>query len=91
VTNFTEFGLDPGCKLLDKFRIRTGFGLSLWKGIEQFLLLGSFILLSVWTLFGLGFSFYFWTMVGLGLSFKNSGPGMDRKIRQLLSSFYSST
>jgi len=62
VTNFTEFGLDPDCKLLDKFRIRTGFRLSLWKGIAQFLLLGSFILLSFWTLFG------------LGLSFKNSGP-----------------
>jgi len=25
--NFVESGLDPDCKLLHKFRIRTGFGL----------------------------------------------------------------
>ena len=25
---FVESGLDPGCKLLHKFRIKTGFGLS---------------------------------------------------------------
>jgi len=25
---FVEFGLDPDCKSLHKFRIRTGFGLS---------------------------------------------------------------
>ena len=28
--NFVEYGLDPGCKLLHKFRIRIGFGLR-WK------------------------------------------------------------
>jgi len=28
MTNFVDFGLDPGCKMLQKFRIRTGFGLS---------------------------------------------------------------
>jgi len=28
LTNFVEFGLDPGCKALDKSRIRTGYGLT---------------------------------------------------------------
>ena len=31
MTNFVDFGLDPACKMLHKFRIRTGFGLSLLK------------------------------------------------------------
>jgi len=33
MTNFVDFGLDPDCKMLHKFRIRTGFGLSWWKWI----------------------------------------------------------
>jgi len=28
MTNFVDFGLDPNCQLLHKFRIRTKFGLS---------------------------------------------------------------
>jgi len=28
MTNLVDFGLDPDCKMLQKFRIRTGFGLS---------------------------------------------------------------
>ena len=32
-TNFVNFGLDQGCKMLYKFRIRAGIGLSLWKRI----------------------------------------------------------
>jgi len=28
ITNFVKFGLDPGCKSLQNFRNRTGFGLS---------------------------------------------------------------
>jgi len=27
ITNSVDFGLDPDCKMLQKFRIRTGFGL----------------------------------------------------------------
>jgi len=39
MTNFIDFGLDPGCKMLHKFKIRTGFGPSQLKRIAQFLLL----------------------------------------------------
>jgi len=28
MTNFVDFGLDPDCEMLHKFRIRTRFGLS---------------------------------------------------------------
>jgi len=28
---FVDFGLDPDCKMLHEFKIRTGFGLSGWK------------------------------------------------------------
>jgi len=28
ITNFVDFGFDPDCNMLQKFRIRTGFGLS---------------------------------------------------------------
>jgi len=53
--NFVEFGLDRNCKLLHKFRIRTGFVLNKWKRIATFLLLKSCILLIFWTLSELGF------------------------------------
>jgi len=33
--NFDESGLEPDCKLLHKFRIRTGFGLSWWKKLRD--------------------------------------------------------
>jgi len=31
LTNFVEFGLNPGCKVFDKSGLRTGFGLLNWK------------------------------------------------------------
>ena len=46
---FVEAGLDPDCKFLHKFRIRTGFGLSKWKRIAWYLLLKSWNLLIFWT------------------------------------------
>jgi len=31
MTNFVDFDFDADCKMLYKFRIRSGFGLSQWK------------------------------------------------------------
>ena len=36
LTNFIEFGVDPVCKVLDKSRIRTGFGLIYLKNLRNF-------------------------------------------------------
>ena len=49
MTNFIDFGLDPDCIMLHKFKIRTGFGPSQLKRIAQFLLLKICILLNFWT------------------------------------------
>jgi len=34
MAKFVDFGLDPICKMLHKFRIKTGFGLSWVHGKE---------------------------------------------------------
>jgi len=36
MTNFVDFDFDADCKMLYKFRIRSGFGLSQWKRIVIF-------------------------------------------------------
>jgi len=55
MTNFFDFGLDPDCKMIFIFRIKTGFGLSKEKTIVQFLSFQSCFLLIFLDFFGLGF------------------------------------